>query len=432
MEIILRKSNLLLKSAIATSLLVAFSSSTFSKDENLEKISAFKNTDTAIDIPTIAQGGKKADQLRANLKKINMPSGFNIELYAIVPDARYMAVAPSTNMLFVGTRKTTLWAVTDRDGDMVGDEVKPFAPSIKFSNPNGVCWTKDGFLIVTESNRVLNFPAAEYFYEGPDVAVITVVPEGGLIPVEEQSFNHTGRTCKVADDGKLYITLGQPYNVQPKGKIDLYNKVGIGGVVRMNPFDGSEREVYAVGMRNPAGMDINPRTKDIWTTDNQVDGLGDDIPPGELNRITKKGEHFGFPYWNGKFKVAGSPAAKELANMKEPKSTFPQVEFPAHQAQLGMTFYTGKMFPEKYQGGAFIASHGSWNRTTPSGYLINFVPMKADGNAGKSEVFADGFLDKDTNRAIGRPVDVANMPDGSMLISDDYAGAIYRITYSAE
>ncbi len=425
------KKNLLFKSAIATSMLFAFSSSSFS-DENLEKISAFKNTDTSLDIPAVPQSGKKADQLRENLKKIKMPPGFNIELYAIVPDARYMAVAPSTNMLFVGTRKTTLWAVTDRDGDMVGDEVKPFAPSIKFSNPNGVCWTKDGFLIVTESNRVLNFPAAEYFYEGPDVAVITVVPEGGLIPVEEQSFNHTGRTCKVADDGKLYITLGQPYNVQPKEKIDLYNKVGIGGIVRMNPFDGSDREVYAVGMRNPAGMDIDPKTKDVWFSDNQVDGLGDDIPPGELNRISKKGEHFGFPYWNGKFKVAGSPAAKDLANMKEPKSTFPQIEFPAHQAQLGMTFYTGKMFPKKYQGGAFVASHGSWNRTVPSGYLINYIPMKADGNAGKYEIFAEGFLDKDTNRAFGRPVDVANMPDGSLLISDDFAGALYRVTYSAE
>ena len=146
--------------------------------------------------------GKNVDKLKENLKKIKLPEGFKIELYAVVPDARYMAVAPSTNMLFVGTRKTTVWAVTDRNGDMTADEVKPFAPSIKFKNPNGVCWTKDGFLIVVESNRVLNFPAAEYFYEGPDVAVITAVQQGGLIPADEESFNHTGRTCKVADDGK--------------------------------------------------------------------------------------------------------------------------------------------------------------------------------------------------------------------------------------
>jgi glucose/arabinose dehydrogenase len=426
----LATSTVIVKSVLASAMLVAFSASSFAKDENLEKISSFKNTDTEIDIPTVNQGGKNVDQLKANLKKIKLPQGFKIELYAVVPDARYMAVAPSTNMLFVGTRKTTVWAVTDRNNDKIADEVKPFAPSIKFKNPNGVCWTKDGFLIVVESNRVLNFPAAEYFYEGPDVAVITAVPEGGLIPVEEQSFNHTGRVCRVAGDGKLYVTLGQPFNVQPKDKIDLYNKVGIGGVIRLNPFDGSGKEVYAMGMRNPAGIDINPKDKTIWTTDNQVDGLGDDVPPGELNRITAAGQHFGFPYWNGKFKVAGSPAAPELKDMAEPAGAiFPQVEFPAHQAQLGMSFYTGKTFPKKYQGGIFVAAHGSWNRTEPSGYLLNFIPLNEDGTAGAAEVFAEGFLDKETKRAFGRPVDVANLPDGSILVSDDYAGAIYRISF---
>ena len=215
------KSNVFVKSALASALLIAFSAPSFAKDEKLEKISGFRTSGTEIDIPTVSQTGANADRLKANLKKIKLPAGFKIELYAVVPDARYMAVAPSTNMLFVGTRKTTVWAVTDRNGDMKADEVKPFAPSITFKNPNGVCWTKDGFLIVVESNRVLNFPAAEYFYEGPDVAVITAVDHGGLIPVAEESFNHTGRTCKVADDGKVYITLGQPFNVQPKDKIDL-------------------------------------------------------------------------------------------------------------------------------------------------------------------------------------------------------------------
>jgi glucose/arabinose dehydrogenase len=427
----LAKSNVIVKGVIATAVFLAFAGTGFAKDENLEKISAMKNTNTDMNIKTVDQGGKNADAIKANLKKIKLPEGFKIELYAIVPDARYMAVAPSTNMLFVGTRKTTVWAVTDRNNDNVADEVKPFAPSIKFSNPNGVCWTKDGFLIVTESNRVLNFPAAEYFYEGPDVAVITVVPEGGLIPVEEQSYNHTGRVCRVAGDGKLYITLGQPYNVQPKDKIDLYNKTGIGGVIRLDPFNGSGKEVYAMGMRNPAGIEIDADGKTIWTTDNQVDGLGNDIPPGELNKLTKAGQHFGFPYWNGKFKVAGSGAAPDLKDMKEPAgAVFPQVEFPAHQAQLGLTRYTGKAFPKKYQGGLFVASHGSWNRTEPSGYLINYVPIGSDGNAGKSEVFADGFLDPVSKRAMGRPVDVANLPDGSILVSDDYAGAIYRISYA--
>lgn len=398
--------------------------------DNLQALKQFKVSGTDLNIPPVPQEGRNAEAIKANLKNVKLPPGFKIDLYAVVPDARHMAVAPNTNMLFVGTRKTRVWAVTDRNGDGAADEVKPFAPSLNFKVPNGVCWTKDGFLIVVEHNRVLNFPAAEFFYEGPDVAVIEVVPQGGLIPVEEESFNHGARVCRVADDGTLYVALGQPYNVQPAGKVDLYDKLGIGGIVRMNAFDGSKREVYSRGVRNSVGMDINPKDKTVWWTDNQTDGLGDEVPPGELNRSTKLGEHFGYPYWNGKFKVAGTGAAPDLKDMKEPaNAVFPQVEFPAHQAQLGMTFYSGKQFPAKYQGGIFVAAHGSWNRTKPSGALINFIPLKADGTAGASEVFADGWLDANGVYK-GRPVDVAQMKDGSILISDDYVGAIYRVTYS--
>lgn len=398
--------------------------------DNLATLKQMKVSGVDLNIPPVPQEGRNADAIRANLKAVKLPPGFKIELYAVVPDARHMAVAPSTNMLFVGTRKTRVWAVTDRNGDGFADEVKPFAPSLNFKVPNGVCWTRDGFLIVVEHNRVLNFPAAEFFYEGPDVAVIEVVGQGKLIPEEEESFNHGARVCRVSDDGKLYITLGQPHNVQPANKVALYDQIGIGGIVRMNPFDGSGREVFSRGVRNSVGMDINPKDKTVWWTDNQTDGLGDEVPPGELNRSTKVGEHFGYPYWNGKFKVAGSAAAPDLKDMKEPANAiFPQVEFPAHQAQLGMTFYNGSMFPEKYRGGMFVAAHGSWNRTKPSGALINYVPVNANGTAGKSEVFAEGWLDANGVYK-GRPVDVAPMKDGSLLISDDYVGAIYRVTYS--
>jgi glucose/arabinose dehydrogenase len=401
------------------------------RPDNLETLKQMRVATTDLNIPVVAQEGKNAAAIRENLKRVKLPAGFKIELYAIVPDARHMAVAPSTNMLFVGTRKTTVWAVTDRNSDGVADEVKSFAPSLKFSNPNGVCWTKDGFLVVAEHNRVLNFPAAEFFYEGPDVAVIEVVPQGKLIPVEEESYNHGARTCRVGPDGMLYITLGQPHNVQPAGKVDLYDRLGIGGIIRMNAFDGSKREVFARGARNPVGQDFDPKSGVLWWTDNQVDGLGDDVPPGELNKSTKAGEHFGFPYWNGKFKVAGSPAAMDLKDMKEPMgAVFPQVEFPAHQAQLGMTFYSGTKFPARYRGGVFVAAHGSWNRTKPSGAEVQFVPINPDGTAGKMEVFASGFLDPETGLYRGRPVDVAPMKDGSLLVSDDFAGAIYRISYS--
>jgi len=400
--------------------------------DNLATLKQMKVSGVDLNIPPVPQEGRNADAIRANLKSIKLPPGFKIELYAVVPDARHMAVAPSTNMLFVGTRKTRVWAVTDRNGDGTADEVKPFAPSLNFKVPNGVCWTKDGFLIVAEHNRVLNFPAAEFFYEGPDVAVIEVVGQGKLIPEEEESFNHGARTCRVSEDGKLYITLGQPHNVQPANKVALYEKLGIGGMIRMDPFDGSKREVVAVGVRNSVGMDINPKDKTVWFTDNQTDGMGDDTPPGELNRITKAGgEHFGYPFIHGNnVQIAGTAAAPDLKDMKAPAVwTKPQVEFPAHQAQLGMTFYTGKQFPAKYQGGVFVAAHGSWNRSKPTGALINFVPINADGTAGKSEVFAEGWLDANGVYK-GRPVDVAPMKDGSLLISDDYVGAIYRVTYS--
>lgn len=401
--------------------------------DNLASLKQMKVATTDLNIPMVPQEGKNAEAIRANLKRVKLPPGFKIDLFAVVPDARHMAVAPSTNMLFVGTRKTTVWAVTDRNSDGVADEVKAFAPSLNFKVPNGVCWTKDGFLVVVEHNRVLNFPAAEFFYEGPDVAVIEVVPQGKLIPVEEESYNHGARTCRVSDDGKLYITLGQPHNVQPAGKVALYEKLGIGGMIRLDPFDGSKREVVAVGVRNSVGMDINPKDKTVWFTDNQTDGMGDETPPGELNRITKTGgEHFGYPYIHGNnVQIAGTAAAPDLKDMKAPANwTKPQVEFPAHQAQLGMTFYNGKKFPAKYQGGMFVAAHGSWNRSKATGGLINFIPLNADGTAGKAEIFAEGWLDSETGTYRGRPVDVAPMKDGSLLISDDYAGAIYRVTYS--
>ena len=409
--------------ALATALLAAMPQQATA--QNLEKLKQFKVSGTDLNIPPVPQTGKHANAIRENLKKVKLPSGFKIDLYAVVPDARHMAVAPSTNMLFVGTRKTTVWAVTDRNSDGEADEVKPFAPSLKFKVPNGVCWTKDGFLLVVEHNRVLNFPAAEFFYEGPDVAVIEVVPEGKLIPVEEESFNHGARACRVGKDGKLYIAVGQPFNVPPKDKLALFDQVGMGGIIRMNPFDGSGREVFARGVRNSVGIEFNPKNGDLWFTDNQVDGMGDDIPPGELNRATGPGMHFGFPWYGG-----GKVRTNEHKDSEPPtNATFPEVEMVAHAADLGLTFYTGNIFPQKYRDGIFSAQHGSWNRTTPVGARIMFTSLKPDGSADKTEVFAEGWLDPATMQYRGRPVDVAQMPDGSLLVSDDFAGAIYRITY---
>jgi glucose/arabinose dehydrogenase len=396
---------------------------------NIEKLKQMKVSGVDLNIPPVPQTGKNADAIKENLKRIKLPPGFKIDLYAIVPDARHMAVAPSTNMLFAGTRKTTVWAVTDRNSDGVADEVKPFAPSLKFNVPNGVCWTRNGFLIVAEHNRVLNFPAAEFFYEGPDVAVIEVVAQGKLIPVEEESYNHGARVCRVGKDGKLYIALGQAFNVPPRDKLKLFNDVGIGGIVRMDPFTGDGREVFARGIRNSVGIEFNPKNTDLWFTDNQTDGMGDDIPPGEINRATKPGQHFGYPWLVGKVRITEHGYDKDAL---PPGMTAPEVEMVAHAADLGLTFYTGKKFPAKYRGGIFSAQHGSWNRTTPVGARIMFTSLKADGSADKAEVFADGWLDPETQQYRGRPVDVANLPDGSLLVSDDFAGAIYRISYAGK
>jgi glucose/arabinose dehydrogenase len=392
--------------------------------DSLEKLQKVQTTGYGLKFQMVEQGGANADAIRKNLQNVKLPPGFKIDLYAIVPDARHMAVGTNLGVVFVGTRKTAVYAVTDRDKDRVADEVKPFAPSVDFAIPNGVCMSKDGFLFLAEQNRVITFPAAEFFYEGPDVAAGVVVPQGELIPKDEESFNHTARVCDIGPDNKLYITLGQPFNVPPPEKADLYNQVGIGGIIRMDR-DGKNREVYAHGVRNSVGMDFNPANGELWFTDNQVDGMGDDIPPGELNRATGAGQHFGFPWFGG-----GDIRTNEYKDSEPPADTVPpQVAMDAHAADLGMMFYTGKMFPQEYRGGIFSAQHGSWNRTTPVGARVMFTSLNEDGTAKETKPFAEGWLISETGEYLGRPVDVAQLPDGSLLVSDDFAGAIYRISY---
>lgn len=389
---------------------------------NLEKLSNFQSTGTS-EFTFIEQDGDFAAGIRKNLEAIKLPDGFKIELYAVVPDARHIAIGTQGVVTFVGTRKDKVWSVTDRNKDRVADEVKDFAPSLKFSIPNGPCFSNDGFLYIAEQNRVLLFPAAEYFYESPDVAAFNLVPRGELIPEEEESYNHTARVCKIGPDNKIYISLGQPFNVAPKEKLEVNTKYGLGGIIRMK-LDGSEREVYTYGVRNSVGHDFHPETGELWWTDNQVDGMGDDIPPGEINRQTEAGQHFGHPWFGG-----GTVRTNEYADEEVPvEVVHPAVETVAHAADLGMTFYDGKMFPEKYKNAIFSAQHGSWNRTTPVGARVMVTFIDDEGNA-TIEPFAEGWIN-DTDEYMGRPVDVAQMHDGSILVSDDLAGALYRISYS--
>ncbi|MDA8110014.1 MAG: PQQ-dependent sugar dehydrogenase [Betaproteobacteria bacterium] len=428
------------RKAMVMALGVAFSvaaSGVLAKDDdaNLEKLGAFKRTDTQTG-KRVPQGGQYAENLKKVLQRIKLPDGFKIELFAIVPDARQMSVSRNKGTVFVGTRKTTFWAVTDRDMDNVADTVDEFSPSVKFDVPAGSCYSPDGFLFVAERNRVMMFPAAEYFMESPDTVAIPIVKQGQLIPPEEESYNHSARACAIGPDNKLYITLGQPFNVTPPEKVDLYRKWGIGGIVRFNR-DGTGREVVLTGMRNSSGLDFNPKDGSLWFTDNQVDGMGDEIPPGELNRVPVEGGHlklgmwYGFPWYGGggtrtdEYKKTSIP--KELAA----KYVKPEVEMVAHAADLGMMFYTGKMFPAKYHNAIFSAQHGSWNAVKPRGARVMVTYLDDKGRAVKTEPFAEGWMNEE-GVYLGRPVDVRQYVDGSILVADDKAGAIYRISYQGK
>jgi glucose/arabinose dehydrogenase len=391
--------------------------------DNMQKLTQMQATGTGSEaFGYVPQNDEYAAQLRKNLEKVKLPEGFKINLYAVVPDARHMAVGPQGIVTFVGTRKDAVWAITDRNKDGTADEVKRFAPSLTFAIPNGVCFSKDGFLYIAERNRVRVFPAAEFFYESPDVAVGDVVKEGELIPGADESFNHTARVCVVGPDKKLYIQLGQPFNVPPADKQEAFKLNGIGGIIRMDQ-NGKNREIYADGLRNPVGFDFSP-AGELWTNDNQVDGMGDDIPPGELNRITEMGQNFGFPWYGG-----GHTRTVEYKDSEPPAdAVFPVVETIAHAADLGMVFYTGNKFPERYKQGVFTTQHGSWNRTVPVGARVLFTPLNEDGTAGEQEEFAAGWLTSD-GEYIGRPIALTQLRDGSLLVSDDFAGAVYRISY---
>ena len=211
-------------------------------------------------------------------------------------------------------------------------------------------------LYIAERNRILWFPAAEYFMESPDTVAIPIIDQGELIPESEESYNHTGRVCAIGPDNKLYVSMGQPFNVSPRSKQELFNEVGIGGMISFNRFPGDlDRKVVAIGIRNSGGHAFNPKDGKLWFTDNQVDGMGDETPPGELNKMPKMGMWYGHPYYGG-----GNVRTNEYKNDKIPqelasKYVKPQVDMIAHAADLGMMFYTGKMFPEKYSNAIFLS-----------------------------------------------------------------------------
>jgi glucose/arabinose dehydrogenase len=343
----------------------------------------------------------------ADLAKIKLPPGFRIAIYATVPGARSMALAPGIGGIFVGTRGDTLYAVFDRDYDQVAEQVRMV--SRRLNTPNGIAW-HDGRLYIALQDRVIRYrpvPASL----GPRRAetIFRKLPD----------FSHHGwRYARVGPDKKLYVSVGAPCNICDLGGLE-------GTIIRME-LDGSRPEIFARGVRNSVGFDFQPTTGELYFTDNGGDGLGDDIPADELNHAPAPGGDFGYPHYAG-----GRTVSPAYHDRKPPaNATFPVIAFNAHVAALGIHFYRGAMFPREYKGDAFVAQHGSWNRTVPDGYRIMRVRFGKDGKPTGKEVFADGWLQNGT--AWGRPVDIKELPDGSLLVSDDRGGVIYRITYEGK
>lgn len=341
------------------------------------------------------------------LHTITLPPGFSISVYADdLPNARSMTLGDS-GTLFVGTRSAgNVYAVIDDDNDFRADRIIRIARNLRM--PNGVAFRK-GDLYVAEVNRVLVFRRIEkHLKEDSPYEVIS-----DRFPEDE---HHGWKFIRFGPGGKLYVPVGAPCNVC---KVDE-NRYAV--IMRMNA-DGSALEPYARGVRNTVGFDWHPLTGVLWFTDNGRDWMGDDMPPDELNSAPAKGLHFGFPYCHG-----GDIPDPEFGTGKSCEEfTSPRMKLGAHVAALGMRFYRGAMFPGEYQGRIFIAEHGSWNRSTPVGYRITMVTVKENTAVGYS-VFAEGWLKGE--KAWGRPVDVLVMPDGSLLVSDDRAGVIYRIDYT--
>ncbi|MGB9927685.1 MAG: PQQ-dependent sugar dehydrogenase [Methanosarcina sp.] len=340
---------------------------------------------------------------------VNLPPGFSIDYYAQnVEGARSMALSPD-GTVYVGSRGSAVYALPDRNKDNKADNVIVLAESL--DSPNGVAF-RNGSLYVAEITRIIRYDDIETRLENPPESVIV----NGSFPAER---SHAWKYIKFGPDGKLYIPVGMPCNVCNLEAEDAR----FGTIMRMEP-NGTQLEIFARGIRNSVGFDWNPQTGELWFTDNGRDWLGDDAPPDELNKAPVQGMHFGFPYCHGG--DIPDPEFGEGRNCSE--FTPPEMKLGPHVAALGMTFYTGTMFPEEYRNQTFIAEHGSWNRKIPIGYRISLVKFDENGKAVNYEPFADGWLQG--MAAWGRPVDVLVMPDGSMLVSDDENNAIYRISYS--
>ncbi|MFZ3173932.1 MAG: PQQ-dependent sugar dehydrogenase [Thiobacillus sp.] len=334
------------------------------------------------------------------LARLKLPPGFEIELFARVPNARQMALG--NNTLFVGSmRAGKVYAIPLRGAR------KPVVIADGLDMPVGVAF-RDGDLYVSAVSRILRLAGIEARLDKP--------PRPEVVSSAYPGDPHHGwKFIAFGPDGRLYVPVGAPCNICEPDP-DRY-----ANITALDVASG-KIEVVARGVRNTVGFDWQPQSGELWFTDNGRDWLGDDAPPDELNRVSRPGQHFGYPYCHG-----GTIADPEFGRARRcAEFVAPARNLGAHVASLGMRFYTGTRFPERYRNAVFIAEHGSWNRSSKTGYRVSVVRLQ-DGRAVSHEPFVSGWLQGDS--AWGRPADVLAMPDGSLLVSDDHAGAIYRVVY---
>ncbi len=366
-----------------------------------------QNTDTSESVSQNIDKSEIDSSLMLHL--IKLPKGFQIDVFAKdVENARSLCLSPK-GTLFVGTRKAgNVYAIVDRDGDYKADQVYTIAENLQ--QPNGVAF-KDGSLYVAEISKIWRYKDIEDHLENP--------PEPTLISDSYPDKTHHGwKFIAFGPDEKLYVPVGAPCNVC------VSEEEIFATITRLNP-DGTGREIVHRGVRNTVGFTWHPVTGELWFTDNGRDLMGDDIPACELNHAPKDYLHFGFPYCH-----QGDLPDPEHDHGKNCNEFIPPVQnLGPHTAPLGMEFYTGNQFPQKYIHQAFIAEHGSWNRTEKIGYRVTLVTFDREGKSTSYTPFAEGWLQGE--KAWGRPVDIEWMPDGSMLVSDDLAGVVYRIYYKS-
>lgn len=341
------------------------------------------------------------------LKKIKLPPGFHIEVYASdVANARAMCWG-ARGTLFVGSRdEGVVHALRDNDGDGRPDERFIIAKGLKM--PAGVAF-REGDLYVSAIDRIVKLPAIEDHLAAPPTPIVVTDD----FPDEE---HHGWKFIAFGPDQKLYVPVGAPCNI-------CLSKDSVFASITRIRLDDNQREIVAHGVRNSVGFDWHPVSGELWFTDNGRDWMGDDAPDCELNVLRKSGQHFGYPYCH-----ADVPDP-EINARSCSDFVAPAAKLGAHVAPLGMRFYRGDAFPARYKHAIFIAEHGSWNRSTPVGYRVVVAFPDANGQA-TTEVFAEGWLEG--SRTTGRPADVLEAPDGSLLISDDAADRIYRIFYAQE